>query len=167
MSEDIRLPKELRSMLKDTLGPVVSGVLPEEYLEHRPLITVGDFVTNVLCEQGILPDLSVVDGKTHRGEYMGKLPDVERIYVKNPPEMITVEAWNAVELGISSEKPHVIVVDGEEDLLSLVAIIHCPVGGIVLYGIPSEGMVINIVDEHKQQRSWQVINRMEKVNQGG
>ncbi len=47
------------------------------------------------------------------------------------------------------------------------AIVLCPEGGIVLYGIPLKGMVVNVVDEKTKEKARQVINRMEKVNQGG
>ncbi|MFO8110531.1 MAG: DUF359 domain-containing protein [Thermoplasmata archaeon] len=168
ITEDLRLPNDLRGALKGTLGPVVSGKLPDKYLKYSPLVAVGDYVNTVLYDQGIVPDMAIIDGKTHRGEYEGKIPDFHhRIEVKNPSEFITAEAWKAVERGLSSKEPSLIFVDGEEDLLSLTAIVLCPEGGIVLYGIPFEGMVVNVVDEEKKEKSWQVINSMEKVNQGG
>lgn len=80
--------------------------------------------------------------------------------MKNPAGMIVEEAWQIVQKAIESEEPVVIKVDGEEDLLSLVAIIRAPLDGLVIYGIPERGMVINRVDDRIKEKTWEVINKM-------
>ncbi|MFP3872237.1 MAG: GTP-dependent dephospho-CoA kinase family protein [Candidatus Aenigmatarchaeota archaeon] len=167
--EDLRLKEEQREGLKRTLGKVVEGKLPIEYTERRPMITVGDVVTDTLLEQGIRPDLSVIDHKTRRGRYEGREEHeaFDPIFeLKNPPETITREAWDVVQQALENDEPTLIEVEGEEDLLSLVAIALCPPGGVVLYGVPSEGMVINEVSKDLKEKAWEVINNMIEVDEG-
>ncbi len=158
------LSNDQRINLRSTLGEVVSGELPMKYTDNRPIITVGDVVTEVLYGQGVVPDLGVIDNKTRRGDYSTESDyHTKKIKVKNPPGMITTEAWKAIEYALEEIEPMLIIVDGEEDLLSIVSIILCPEGGIVIYGIPCKGMVVNLVDHEKKEKCWEVINKMRKV----
>ncbi len=165
---DLRLKKEQRIRLKDTLGEVVQGELPLKYLDKKPIIAVGDVVTDTLLEQGLKPDVAVIDGKTRRGpfEYDNLVEFPTELDIKNPPEIIVRKAWCAFQSAIEKDEPVLIRVEGEEDLLSLVAIVLCPLDGIVIYGVPSEGMVINEVSKDLKEKSWEVINNMIEVNKG-
>ncbi len=161
---DLKLPEELRTPLKETFGELVDGPLPEKYCRYGCIITVGDVVTDILIGQGITPDLALVDGKTRRGDYESKIPSLEKtINIKNPAGVITRDAWEAIIDGLDQEDPVKIIVDGEEDLLSLVVIALADKDCLVIYGIPGEGMVVNIVDDGIKTKSWEVINNMVKV----
>ncbi|MFO7792994.1 MAG: DUF359 domain-containing protein [Candidatus Saliniplasma sp.] len=163
---DLRVPNGLRKPLKEKVGDLVDGKLPERYTKYDCIITVGDVVTDVLIEQDIVPDLALVDGKTRRGEYESKGSVHEKtINIKNPAGIITRDAWEAIQYGLNHEEPITIIVDGEEDLLSLVVIALANKGCLVIYGIPDEGMVINIVDNGIKAKSWEVINKMVNVNE--
>ncbi len=163
---DLRLPQDLRTPLKEKLGELVTGDLPNKYGKYDCIITVGDVVSEVLFEQGITPDLSLIDGKTRRGKYNVQDFSVEKtINIKNPAEMITKEAWQSIQYGLDCDGSVLIKVEGEEDLLSLVAVALADKGCLVIYGIPEEGMVINIVDDDIKSKSWEVINNMVKVNE--
>jgi len=163
---DLRLPTESRQPLKEKLGELVEGDLPDKYRDYECIITVGDVVTDVLYEQGITPDLALIDGKTKRGKYNGRdFSDEKTINIKNPAEMITKDAWRSIKYGLDREEPVIIKVQGEEDLLSLVAIALAEKDCLVIYGIPDEGMVINIIDDDIKSKSWEVINNMVKVNE--
>jgi len=164
---DLRLKEENREQLKKTLGPVVKGNLPERYVDKKPLIAVGDVVTDILLGQDIRPDVAIVDGKTRRGKFKKRdWTEEKTINIRNPPEVIKQESWIAIEKAILSENTTFIKVDGEEDLLSLVAIALCPLDGIVIYGVPSKGMVINEISKEIKKKSWEVINNMTEVNEG-
>jgi len=164
---DLKLPEDSRTELKETLGPVVSGDLPQEYTDKKPIIAVGDVVTDILIKQGITPDVCIYDGITRRGNYDKKEQRPEKtLNIKNPAGMIASRSWDVIQEAIDNEKPVSVEVDGEEDLLSLVSIALCPEEGIVIYGIPSKGMVINEVDSEIKRKTWQVINNMTKVDEG-
>ncbi|MEF8835611.1 MAG: DUF359 domain-containing protein [Candidatus Thermoplasmatota archaeon] len=164
---DLRLKEEDREELKRTLGPVVEGELPERFIEKNPIITVGDVVTDTLLEQGIRPDVGIVDGKTQRNDYeFREWDEEETIKLKNPPSLIKKEAWTTIKGAIEREEKVMIFVEGEEDMLSLVAIALCPHGGLVIYGVPEEGMVINEVSEDVKAKTWEIINKMIEVENG-
>ena len=164
---DLRLPEDNREELKQTLGPVISGELPEKYIDSIPIIAVGDVVTDILIEQGITPDVCIYDGITRRGNYEKEQDRPEKtLNIKNPAGMIKQESWKVIQEAINIKEPVSIEVDGEEDLLSLVSIALCPEGGIVIYGIPSKGMVINEVDSEIRRKTLEVINKMIKVDEG-
>jgi len=164
---DLRLRSEDRSELKRTLGPVIDGELPEKYHRMTPKITVGDVVTDILLDQGIVPDVSIVDGKTQRGKFGSRdWEDEDVVRLENPQSMITAVAWKKIRSAIESDEKITIYVDGEEDMLSLVSIILCPDDGIVIYGIPDEGMVINEISDDLRREAWEIINKMIEVEDG-
>jgi uncharacterized protein (UPF0218 family) len=60
---------------------------------------------------------------------------------KNPAGGITIEAWHAIKRALG-DREAVVVVDGEEDLLALPAIVESPDNAFVVYGQPSQGLVV-------------------------
>ena len=56
-----------------------------------------------------------------------------------------------------------LVVDGEEDLLVLVAVAFAPLGGLVVYGQPGEGLVVVRVTAEKRGEAWELLKGMEIV----
>lgn len=164
---DLKLPEGNREELKQTLGLVISGELPEKYTDRTPIIAVGDVVTDILIKQGITPNVCIYDGITRRGNYDKEQERPEKtLNIKNPAGMIKQESWEVIQEAITIKEPVSIEVDGEEDLLSLVSIALCPKGGIVIYGIPSKGMVVNEVDSEIRRKTLDVINKMIKVDEG-
>lgn len=163
-SQDLKLPEDLRGSLRDTLGVLVEGELPFEYQKGRPLIAVGDVVTDTLVHQNVIPDVAMVDGMTRRGVYESKMDYPFKIVrLKNSTGTISKDAWNVIQDAINETEPVLIDVDGEEDLLSIPSIILCPDGGTVIYGIPSKGMVVNLVDDTKKEECWNVIDKMKEL----
>ncbi len=163
-TKSLKLPEDMRNNLRVTLGTVVEGELPSKYHDNRPIISVGDVVTDTLVKQDLIPDVAMVDGKTRRGIYDSTQDYPFKIVeLVNPMGIISKEVWNAIEAAINEPEPILIDVDGEEDLLSIPSIILCPNGGTVIYGIPSKGMVVNVVDDVKKEVCWKVIEKMIEV----
>ena len=63
-----------------------------------------------------------------------EFPSMATYRARNPAGVITMEAWNTVKRGMK-EREAVIVVDGEEDLLTLPAIVESPDDAFVVYGL--------------------------------
>ena len=137
-------------------GVLVSGELPREVAE-RPwpkVICVGDVVTDYCLRAGRLPDVAVLDGRTRRqdlGDHV--LPQLAggRSYavlrVPNPPGGLTPDAVEAVCSAVRFPRPTLVVVSGEEDMLTLAALMCAPPGSLVVYGIPGRGASLVVVDE--------------------
>ncbi len=165
--KDLMLKEEHRGDLRQTLGSVVEGDLPKEYRDRVPIICVGDVVTDTLLNQEIHPHLSIVDGKTRRGSFeKRKWEDKACVEIDNPQSYITQEAWQVIKKAIESDEKVTIYVNGEEDMLSLPCNILCPPDGIVLYGLPGKGMVINEVSKELKEKTWKIINKMIEVEGG-
>lgn len=159
------VPESLRGELKEPFGPVVSGAL-SGHLGDGPITTVGDIVTKEALDEGILPHLMIIDGKTRRTEEppVPDFPDeINRVPVENPAGKITDELWQATATAYAGSTCTLIEVDGEEDLATLPAIVHAPREANVLYGQPDEGAVIVTVDQITRERALDLLARMEVV----
>ena len=165
----LRLPENLRARLKEPLGELIPGP-PERSVKRlrqilgsekiSKIVCVGDFVSRLLSESSIEFDLAIVDNKVMRLETGGQSIKSERVFhVVNPAGTLEVSAWAAI--GEALKRPHsLLVVDGEEDLLTLVAMTVAPQGSLVIYGQPGEGLVIVEVDETARKKARSFLDRM-------
>lgn len=162
----LRLPKEVRQLLKRPLGELfrATGEAVERLRAARParLITVGDVVTAEFLKAGLKPDIVVVDFMVMRSsaeEGIKRTIDTYSIpvrRVKNPAGALTPELREALE---GAALPLKIVVDGEEDLATLPAVLAAPVGSVVAYGQPEEGVVLVKVSEGKKQEFQELLSK--------
>jgi uncharacterized protein (UPF0218 family) len=83
------------------------------------------------------------------------------ISVENQPGGISREALKAVEKALKSKGEFKIKVNGEEDLLTLPAVKYAPLGSIVLYGQPNEGLVGVEVNEANKKKIEAMLREME------
>ena len=164
----LRLPDSLREFLRWPMGPLVHGndVLPT-IGAASPVVTVGDFCTLDLVARGRTPDISLVDFKTKRQEDPELREAFQRIESKvlrltNAAETIMPDAWTVVSEAFKSEERVRIEVRGEEDLLALVCIALAPESAAVLYGMPSQGVVVVTADRAAKSKVLDVLRRMER-----
>ncbi|WP_253738891.1 GTP-dependent dephospho-CoA kinase family protein [Halohasta salina] len=158
----LRLPDSLRDAFKEPFGPVYTdtdellaavdsaaadAAVTDAPADEPPLIAVGDVVTHHLLAADRQPDVAVVDGKTER-EVVDETtastladPDAATREIENPPGTLSRALLSALAAAIDSPEPIRLVVDGEEDLATLPAIVAAPRGASVVYGQPGDGMV--------------------------
>jgi len=106
------------------------------------LITVGDFITFSLLEIGLKPNLAIIDGKIMRENF-----DSDKIKkhfknifeVNNPKGVILKETYDVIIRALQ-ENESLVIVNGEEDLLTLVAILESKENSLILYGFPKLGV---------------------------
>ncbi len=120
------------------------------------VVTVGDIVSIETLKAGIPVNLRIVDHRSMR-QPLGimSFPTQNTYRAKNPAGGITMEAWNAIKQAMKNREA-VILVEGEEDLLALPAIIESPDCAFVIYGQPSQGLVVVIATPaiRAQIRTW-------------
>ncbi|USZ67167.1 GTP-dependent dephospho-CoA kinase family protein [Halorussus salilacus] len=165
----VSLPLELRGELKQPLGPVLTDA--ERLLSDvdGPLVAVGDVVTYHLERAGVTPDVAVVDGLTKReavdddvAEGVARAGERAReVRVENPAGTLTREMVAALRDALADPEPTVIVVEGEEDLVALPALLAAPVGASVVYGQPDEGMVHATVTDDRKEAMRDLLGRMD------
>jgi GTP-dependent dephospho-CoA kinase len=159
----VSLPRALRGEL---LGSIFTDA--ERLLESadEPLVAVGDVVTYHLESVGVTPDVALVDGITKRERVGPEVrnavsDDARRITVENPAGVLTDDLLRALVEAVESPAPTVLVVDGEEDLAALPAVLAVPIGASVVYGQPDEGMVLARVTPELQAEVGDLLARMD------
>jgi hypothetical protein len=127
------------------------------------IISVGDTVSKNLAENGFSPKLYIIDNKCMRRRTKpSKLPADRTVYVTNPRGTITDDAEQAIEAALKENDQVKIVVKGEEDLLTLVAIAYASENSYVIYGQPHEGIVVVKVTPDKKTEVASILESMEK-----
>jgi len=159
------LPESLRSELRKPIGTIISDkkTLREITRERGvQIVSVGDKTTAAFLALGIKPDLSIIDRMVERRPYhwdktlFRALREHARLdYIKSGPGSISnqamrvIQRWSASLQGYTlpcrqaglqtAGKNHVLIVDGEEDLLVLPVLLYAPPGTTIYYGQPKEG----------------------------
>jgi len=166
------LTNSLRARLKEPLGELIRGE-PEEVFEllkervrDRKLITVGDVVTSNALRFGLKPWVAIVDGKAMRRPVEGtqelQVAWDRVLRLSNQPSTISGEAWSTIGSALRSGDT-LVLVDGEEDLLTLVAVLCAPEGSVVIYGQPGEGVVLVEVSSSTKKAFREIVSSMRQV----
>lgn len=167
MEGEYPLPQELREMLAKpmgrlfTEGEIESGGFGDALAGSTMVVTVGDRATETVAAKGRVPDVQIVDGRENRN--VREPPDVSYavLYkVRNPAGMITLEAFEGIKKAFEGRKPARVLVDGEEDLLAIPAIVLAPLSAVLFYGQPGRGMVMVKADEGAKSRNSDLLKQM-------
>ena len=166
MTEEVRkiLKKPIGLLLAEkdkTISRRLKRILEES--QSRKVIVVGDYTARRLQKDAIDADVYILDNKIMRKPTKPLDLNLDQtIHVRNPAGNITEEAWRGVEEAVQSDKSTKVMVQGEEDLLALPAILFSPVGSLVLYGQPKAGLVVvTVTKEKKSEVNW-IVKRMEE-----
>lgn len=124
------------------------------------LATVGDFVSIHAWKGGLRPHITVIDFRVMRREVEPYKLNHRELRVSNPPGRITAQAQEALHRAVNGPEPRVVVVEGEEDLLVLPLITYMPLGSLIVYGQPGEGMVVVEVTEGRKAWAQEFMGRM-------
>jgi uncharacterized protein (UPF0218 family) len=161
---------ELRAKLKEPFGILVKGSFDQTMAKMREIksqnppkiISVGDTVTKNLHDYKIPPDLAIIDNQCMRKKFQPTNYTSKAFNVKNPQGTITKEAVETIKEALKSSEHSHIVVDGEEDLLTLVAVLYAPENSVVVYGQPYEGIVLVKVSPEKKTQALEFLKAMKK-----
>jgi hypothetical protein len=164
---------ELRVKLKEPFGILIRGSFAEtmDKMENivkreKPpkIVSVGDTVSRNLHEHQMNPQLSITDNKRMRRRIKPRTFTGKNIvHVKNPQGTITEEAITAIKEALESNERFHIIVDGEEDLLALIAVLYAPENSLVVYGQPYEGIVVIKVTSEKKAGAKEILKAMKTV----
>jgi uncharacterized protein (UPF0218 family) len=109
------------------------------------------------------PDVIVVDYLEKREKGTQFPYQAEHIFrTRNPAGRIEAEAWQVIEEAIRVGSS-VVLVDGEEDLLTLPAVLSSPDTSIVVYGQPNVGIVAIRVSPEKKKEITRIVELMERA----
>jgi len=165
----LAFPEEVKKILRKPLGQLISGD-PDEVArkvkeiieEENPLmvVAVGDYTSEKLRSMGAWVNLYVVDGRVERRPF--KIFDVKGLKVVrcvNEPGTLNPDSVSKLHKLLTGKRSRgsVLVVEGEEDLLTLAAIISAPEGSMIVYGQPGAGNVIVRVRREVKEKAVEII----------
>lgn len=165
------LTPEMRVKLKTPIGTLIRGSFAEttralknlvEKENPAGIITVGDTVSRNLNGSGLNIKLSIVDNVSMRKNIRPVLLNAEKtVHIRNPQATITDEAIEQIQRALCEKERVRIVVEGEEDLLTLVAMLYAPDNSYIIYGQPREGIVLIKVTPEKKIEAATLLRSME------
>ena len=173
----LHMPAVLDDEFKTPMGELFEGpedapevalsamleALPEN---HGTIVAVGDVTVKGLMDMGFLPDIAFVDGQTKREALDSSLLVRREEYtlnrkVVNPPGQLTPELLEVVRWSLEQEASVLIEVDGEEDLAPMFVLAAAPLGTIIVYGQPRQGVVMRVLDMDAKHRARNLLVHFE------
>ncbi|MEK7597744.1 MAG: pantetheine-phosphate adenylyltransferase [Patescibacteria group bacterium] len=173
---ELKMPESLRPMLQKPLGHVfrtTKQLLQSiKRLKYSLLIAVGDIIVDSLLKEGIDQDVKIIDFRSRRKEIKKDTLIKDSLYKDclyfNNPGTINLKTAEVLKQMIRSRSvlsnkvgPYGswMVVDGEEDLLTLPAILFAPLNSLVLYGHWQYGIIAVEVDEKIKEKVKKIIEK--------
>jgi uncharacterized protein (UPF0218 family) len=74
--------------------------------------------------------------------------------------VITFEAWDAIKKALQNKGRTKLLIDGEEDLLTVVTVLSAPLGAFVVYGQPRVGVVVIRVGVDSRKNMQRIVDLM-------
>ncbi|MDG6219552.1 MAG: DUF359 domain-containing protein [Candidatus Thermoplasmatota archaeon] len=131
------------------------------------IVSVGDLVTHMLLSNQISPLFSIVDNHSCRQRlHESKIQKIhqygsKKVFVENPAGCITEELWTVIEkLYVNNESGVLVIINGEEDLAALPAILLAPSDVTIIYGMPDKGVVEVPATDYNKQKVNDIIAKM-------
>ncbi len=161
-----KLGNYLREEFNRPLGAVIRNSELEAYfksvdVKDSSLVTVGDRTTEYFVTHGHRPRLQIVDSLEKRAKRTAPVGGFDHITsVSNPAGGISGEAMELVRLELGRGDAARILVNGEEDLLVLPAVLFAEEGADVFYGQPNEGMVHVRVSSQTRKKVTEMLAQM-------
>ncbi len=164
-AKTFRLPQTLRNELQKPFGKILHKV-PDK-LEGSKVITIGDITTQEFNKKSINQILSIVDFQVQREEKFTEISELvfngktEIEKVKNLAGEINGKIFGKIKNSLESKNRKIILIDGEEDLIVIPAILISPLGFRIYYGQPNVGLVEIIVKEEIKEKIYKLLNKFE------
>ena len=118
-----------------------------------------------MIEYDLPPNILIIDNKTMRKPIQPINVPTDHVYnVKNPPGSITEESWITFKEALKKDGLTKIIIDGEEDLLTVVAVLSSPTNSFVIYGQPMVGIVVIKVNKETRQKMQKIIDLMKETS---
>lgn len=139
------LPTDLRKNLKKTFGLTILGEEKKVIYKTKKLlkekcfkkvITVGDY-----CSLTLPSDVKIFDGKVKRKK-INPPPKFggRTLRCSNQAGSIQKEVWQVLKKALKNNKN--VFIDGEEDLLTIPAVLLSGKNTAVIYGLPNKGICL-------------------------
>ncbi|MGA2911156.1 MAG: pantetheine-phosphate adenylyltransferase [Candidatus Levyibacteriota bacterium] len=164
-NKNLILPESLRPILQKPWGEVLNEI--PQGIDGSKTIVVGDATAQKFNGKKVGQFLSIVDFLIKREIKFHQLSELgfdgENIqHITNHHGAITPELFQAVQSAFKTKTQTVILIDGEDDLAVLPALLVAPLGFSIFYGQPNEGLVQILVTEENKEKAYQLIQSFDK-----
>ena len=155
---DVELTEKMRSFFTKIHGNIlVNPKEPQSKFAKR--IVVGDSSLETFIKNNWQYDLGIFDKKRQRKDFQSDILDtlknIEK--VSNTAGKIEAQTVTILKSCIQNNSCKHVLVDGEEDLLAVAAILLLPLGSYVYYGQPNQGMVECVVSEKVKEHFFEAL----------
>ncbi|AEM38126.1 protein of unknown function DUF359 [Pyrolobus fumarii 1A] len=108
------------------------------------LAVIGDYTARLMLKHGLHPHIVIIDCLTRREriECINAPPGYRVVRAWNPRGYISWDSWSVIAEAWERSNPTMILIEGEEDLTAIPAIIEAPDGAVIAYGVPWSGLVV-------------------------
>lgn len=168
LEKDLILTEKLREVLKKPFGQLINTINDCEIGQCPYLITVGDATAKLFNQEKIKTDISVIDFKIARKKEFSNIKDLgfveneKVIEINNQAGRISYSLTQAVcSLFRSRKSKTILKIEGEEDLAVLPLILAAPLGSVIFYGQPNEGLVKIEVSENIKRIVHRLVDKFE------
>lgn len=159
---EIKMPQSLRPVLQKPLGKIYKTteqlLQSIKRLKYPFLVAVGDIIVDSLLKNNIDPDVKIIDFRSRRENINPKfrIRIADQTKNSNKPGTINIKTAKIIKTKINEalrkKSKNWIIVDGEEDLLTLPAILFAPLSSLVLYGHWKHGIIaVEVTEEMKEK----------------
>lgn len=165
----LHLPESLKTTLRQPIGEVCTTDNDlQSVVQDAPLIiTVGDIVTLLLQKLSSIPQLNIIDLKTRRENLQesqkNRLLATTYVPLLNPAGEINTHIATMLPKYIKqilrTQVSQTILVKGEEDLLTLPAILLAPLNSLVIYGQHDLGAIVVRVTKEKKEFCYNLLKQ--------
>lgn len=137
----------------------------------KPIMTiaVGDIIVDSMLKSGIEPDIKIIDFRSRRKKIKGTLFYKDSLsrgqsFFMNKPGTINLKTARKlkeiIQKTIFKKQKSWLVVDGEEDLLALPAILFAPLNSLVLYGHWQYGVIAVKITEEIKIKAFNLLKKI-------
>ncbi|OGG73969.1 hypothetical protein A3A40_03045, partial [Candidatus Kaiserbacteria bacterium RIFCSPLOWO2_01_FULL_54_20] len=158
-SKTLYTTPEVIRFFKKPFGKLVPAAKASSELRKlKPFktIVVGDETAKIFENKGIYASVVVVDGKIRRRKtsFFPSNRFDKTMRIANKHGTVAKRAAKAIENAVEVKNHDRVLVRirGEEDLLTLPAVLFAPLESVVCYGQPGKGMVLVKVTEEKKRQ---------------
>lgn len=168
LKNDIKLSEKMRSFFAQLHGDIIQQ--PSESEIKNPIrVVIGDTTLETFITNNWHYDLGIFDGLRQRekvkSNILDSLKNIE--HSQNKPGGIEVAAVETLKKWLENKNKNTnnndrnnfqhLFIDGEEDLVAVIAILLLPLNSFVYYGQPDKGMVECLVTEKLKNSFFEIL----------
>ncbi len=178
LSGTLLMPSTLKSALEKPFGVLLSTKEFEMQAKkdgHCNIVGIGDRTVESLLTLGVGMKLAVIDRLSRRkphpwsADHEQLLATFTKSTIQSGPGYISEQAlvwirkWGEKSREQFKGKTELLVIEGEEDLLTLPVAYYAPVGIVIYYGQPGQGVVrLEITEEVKNRAALLLVQFLQQ-----